>query len=74
MFMNTIAVGPLELIAFWVTGGATVAIVDFCSAFRNSWLGIDRVRRFLALLEPNWAMFVTSLRDAMMEAFHFIAM
>lgn len=27
MFINTIAVGPLEPAAFWVTGGATVALV-----------------------------------------------
>ena len=26
MFMNTIAVGPFDPVAFWVTGGATVAI------------------------------------------------
>lgn len=67
--MKTIAVGPLELMEFWVTGGATVAMFDLCSAFRNVWLRIDRVRRSLEFLVPNWAMFVTSLRDAMMDAF-----
>jgi hypothetical protein len=69
--MNTIAVGPLELMEFWVTGGATVAMFDLCSAFRNAWLGIDRVRKTLEFLVPNGAMFVTSLSDAMMDAFLF---
>jgi hypothetical protein len=68
IFMNTIAVGPLEFMEFWVTGGATVAMFDLCSVFRNVWLGIDRVRRSLEFLVPNWAMFTTSLRDAMMDA------
>jgi hypothetical protein len=71
MFMNTIAVGPLELMEFWVTGGATVAMFDLCSALRNAWLGIDRVRRSLEFLVPNWVMFVTNLRDAMIDAFLF---
>ncbi len=31
MFMKTIAVGPLELVASRVTGGATVAIDCFCN-------------------------------------------
>ena len=69
MFMNTIAVGPFELMEFWVTGGTTVAMFDFCSAFRNTRLGIDLLRRSLEFLAPNWAMFVTSLCDAMMDAF-----
>lgn len=27
MFMKTMAVGPFEVVASWVTGGTTVAIV-----------------------------------------------
>jgi len=61
--MKTIAVGPLELIEFCVTGGATVAIPDLRSAFRLAWQGIDRVSTSLAVLCPK---FVTSLREAMM--------
>jgi hypothetical protein len=33
MFMNTIAVGPLDPIELWVTGGATVAMFDLCPVF-----------------------------------------
>ena len=35
MFMNTIAVGPLDDVASWVTGGATVAIdrIWHCGCF-----------------------------------------
>jgi hypothetical protein len=59
---------------FWVSGGATVAMFDFCSAFRNAWLGIDRVKRPLEFLVPSWAMFVTSLRNAIMNAILFNTM
>lgn len=30
MFIKTIAVGPFDPVAFWVTGGATVASPLFC--------------------------------------------
>ena len=38
MFMKTIAVGPLEDVASWVTGGTTVAIdrVWQCECFGNA--------------------------------------
>lgn len=62
MFMKTIAVGPLEPAELCVTGGATVAILDFWSPCRLAWHGIDLVSRSFGVLLPR---FVTSVREAM---------
>ena len=38
MFMKTIAVGPLDDVASWVTGGTTVAIdrIWYCEGFETA--------------------------------------
>ena len=46
MFMNTMAVGPLEDMDDWVTGGATVAIERFWRRrFEDVVLGIAAMGR-----------------------------
>ena len=40
MFMKTIAVGPLDDVASWVTGGTTVAIDLICPRRRFEAIGL----------------------------------
>lgn len=55
MFMNTIAVGPLALMLFCVTGGATVAM-DFEDPHCNDVRAVDgRVKELGATLRTSCA-------------------
>jgi len=66
MFMKTIAVGPLELVASRVTGGATVAIDCFCCGNHK---GVGGVAANFATeaCEARFVSSVIGLRRAMFD-------
>lgn len=51
MFMKTIAVGPLDDVASWVTGGTTVAIDFICPRRHFGAVGLVFMAATLGMIE-----------------------
>jgi hypothetical protein len=65
MFMNTMAVGPLEPVAVCVTGGTAVASPRWVVVYLNRLPIVDRAPREAPV--SNWRGIANGLRNAILK-------